>query len=378
VKIIGLISGTSIDGIDAALVEISEVDRRFKVDLIAGQTFEYDRDLRAEILAVCAGEARTVAQICQLDDRIAAAFAKASIDLTKKTLTKPDLIASHGQTVFHRPPERGDMHTKLGYSVQLGRGAVIAQLTGITTVSNFRAGDIAVGGEGAPMVSMLDWLLLVDRQHNIACQNIGGISNVTYLPASGKQEAVFGFDNAPGNVLIDMATQQLCGQPFDPSGRFAAQGEPCLELVQLWLQQDFFNCPPPKSTGRELFCPEYLRLRLQDGDRYQLSSYDMLATLTEFTARSIEQSYRQFLPKFPDRVLICGGGSHNDHLMARLRDLLAPATVTTTSSAGVDADFKEAIAFAVLGYLRVVDRPGNLPLVTGAKRSAVLGEIHYY
>jgi anhydro-N-acetylmuramic acid kinase len=380
--ILGLISGTSVDGIDAALVEVYEANGKIQAQLIAGETFEYDRKLREEILAVCAGEARTIAQICQLDDRIAEAFAHSAIALVEKNLprTKPDLIASHGQTVYHRPPSSGCNHGKsfsrLGYSVQLGRGVAIAELTGVTTVSDFRAGDIAAGGQGAPLVPMVDWLLFSDCTENRACQNIGGISNVAYLPASGLQAEVFGFDNAPGNVLIDMATQQLFHQPFDPNGQLAAQGKPCLELVQLWLQQDFFGCPPPKSTGRELFCPEYLQECFTQCNRHALSNYDILATLTEFTASAIAQSYAQFLPKFPDRVLLCGGGSRNSYLVERLRDLLAPVIVTDTDSVGVSADFKEAIAFAVLGYLRICDRPGNLPLVTGASLPVLLGEIH--
>jgi anhydro-N-acetylmuramic acid kinase len=373
---IGLISGTSVDGIDAALVKILETEDSFQVELLAGETIAYDPALRTEILAVCAEQPRTVAQICQLDDAIAAAFAAAALKIVQNSQIQPDFIGSHGQTVFHRPPLVIGDRTQLGYSVQLGRGAVIANLTGIKTVSDFRTADIEAGGHGAPMVPILDWLLLRHPTQVTCVQNIGGISNVAYLPANADRNAVFGWDNGPGNVLVDMATQKLFGQLYDQSGQLAARGTINSQLVAHWLNQDYFEIPPPKSTGRELFSPDYLKDCLADCDRQQLSSHDILATLAEFTAVAIAQSYQKFLPKFPDRVLICGGGSRNDFLMQRLKHHLAPAEVTDTNSVGLNADFKEAIAFAVLGYLKLQNRPGNLHRVTGASHPMVLGRVH--
>jgi anhydro-N-acetylmuramic acid kinase len=370
--IIGLISGTSVDGIDAALVEITRPDQGIKLELIAGKTFSYHPELREEILAVSAGEPRSIAQICELDDAIAEAFGSVANHLIHTTKAKPDLIASHGQTVFHRPPS----DSTLGYSVQLGRGAVIAKMTGIITVSDFRAADIEAGGQGAPMVSMLDLLLLSEQGKHTVVQNIGGISNLTYLPANlpAREDQVFGFDNAPGNVLMDMAAQRLFGVDFDPNGELAAQGTADLGLIASWLEQDFFLIPPPKSTGRELFCPAYLDQILSQCQH--LSNFDILATLTEFTARAIAQSYKLFLPHFPDRVLICGGGYRNGYLVQRLESLLAPAVVMSTDCLGVNPDFKEAIAFALLGYLTSQGEFGNLPQVTGASGSRVLGRIY--
>lgn len=385
---IGLMSGTSVDGIDAALVEIVDCQGQFKTKLIAGHTYPYAADLRSEILAVCAGEPRSLQQICELDDRIAESFSQAAIAIMHHGDRLPDLIASHGQTVFHRPPAMGDHQngkTELGYSVQLGRGAVIAELTGIQTISDFRTADIEAGGHGAPLVPMVDALLLTDPHKYRACQNIGGISNVTYLPPSSianieadremgfNAGGVFGFDNAVGNVLIDMATQKLFGEPFDRDGAIARQGKPDLVLIDRWLQQEFFVAAPPKSTGRELFSPAYLDNCLAECQN--LSNYDIMATLTEFTARAIAKSYRDFLPTFPDEVLVGGGGGRNGYLLERLQDLLAPAMVMRTDALGLDGDSKEAIAFAVLGYLRLKERNGNLPSVTGAKRSVLLGKI---
>ena len=373
---IGLMSGTSVDGIDAALVEISDrhshLENHLETNLIAGHTYPYPADLRAEILAVCAGEPRSLQQICELDDRIAACFAEAAIAIMEKSDRKPDLIGSHGQTVFHRPP----VGNQMGYTVQLGRGAVIAALTGIKTISDFRVADIEASGQGAPLVPMIDALLLSHPTKYRVCQNIGGISNLTYLPPNviEKQDQVFGFDNGTGNVLMDMATQKLFGESFDRDGAIARQGQPNFGLIDQWLAQEFFVTAPPKSTGRELFSPNYLEDCLADCQG--LSNYDILATLTEFTARAIAKSYQDFLPIFPEEVLVSGGGSRNRYLMERLQDLLAPAIVQRTDAFGLSADSKEAIAFAILGYLRFKERAGNLPSVTGAKRSVLLGKIY--
>lgn len=375
--IIGLISGTSVDGIDAALVEIRDRQGSLTTKLIAGHTYAYDTELRSQILAVCAGQPRSLPQLCELDDRIAESFAKAALAIMAKGDRAADLIGSHGQTLFHRPPIlSASEQTRLGYSVQFGRGAVIAELTGITTVSDFRTADIEAGGQAAPLVPIADVLLLSHDTKYRVCQNIGGISNLTYLPpqAIAHLDQVFGFDNGTGNVLIDMAAQQLFGVSFDRNGDLARQGVANVELVQQWLRQDFLVAPPPKSTGRELFSPEYLAARLAEFTGG--NNHDVLATLTEFTAQAIAQSYRDFLPQFPDQVLISGGGGRNHYLMERLQDVLKPAIVMCTDDLGLDSDFKEAIAFALLAYLRVNERHGNLPNVTGAKRSVLLGQIH--
>ena len=375
--VIGLISGTSIDGIDAALVEICDRQGNLSTNLIAGFTYPYPEPLKNEIFAVCAGEPRSLQQLCELDDRIAESFAQAVIAINAKGEQSAQLIGSHGQTVFHRPPIASqDGKTGLGYSVQMGRGAVIAELTGIKTVSDFRVADIEAGGQAAPLVPMADLLLLSHPYKCRVCQNIGGISNLTYLPAKAiaDPDQVFGFDNGAGNVLLDMVTQKLFGEDFDRNGDLARQGVANLDLVEKWLSQEFFRLPPPKSTGRELFSPEYLQARL--GECADLSNYDILATLTEFTAQAIAQSYRLFLPMFPDEVLVGGGGGRNGYLMERLQALLKPAIVKRSDDFGINGDFKEAIAFALLAYLRMKERVGNLPSVTGAKRSVLLGKVY--
>ena len=375
-KIIGLMSGTSIDGIDAALVEVNGTESDLKVELLAGETFAYPQALRTEILAVCEGKSLTIAELADLDEAIATQFAAAAQKIRGKD--RVELIGSHGQTIYHRPPPKSSL--RLGYSLQLGRAEAIACLTGIKTIGNFRAADIAAGGEGAPLVPKIDACLLSHPTKTRAIQNIGGIGNVAYLPpnttANWKQQ-LCGWDTGPGNALIDLSVIRLTdgAKTYDEKGQWAATGKPDLQLVSQWLQQDFFQQSPPKSTGRELFGKDYLDLRWQEMDRAGLSDRDRLATITELTVASIVHSYRQFLPQMPDEVLLCGGGSKNSYLRQRLQAELTSAQIGTTDRAGIDGNFKEAIAFAVLAYWRAIGVPGNLPQVTGATKPVLLGDI---
>lgn len=387
-NVIGLISGTSVDGIDAALVRITGDSGKPEFELVAGETYAYPPALRSHILEVCAGKPLAMAELAALDEAIAYEFAQAALKI-QQNHPPADLIGSHGQTVFHRPrlpsstpPLPFCPPPPLGYSLQLGRGDAIAYLTKIDTVSNFRAADIAAGGQGAPMVSAVDACLLRHPTLNRCIQNIGGISNVTYLPAAqpdGTPAAgILGWDTGPGNTLLDLGVQHFShgSLTYDKDGAWAASGVPCHTLVLQWLQDAFFHQPPPKSTGREVFGWDYFRQRLKDAEPYTLTPADFLATLTEFTAASIAQSYQRFLPQMPDEVYLCGGGSRNGYLKHRLQVLLEPALVLTTDDLGMNADFKEAIAFAVLAYWQVHNYPGNLPEVTGAERAVILGEIH--
>jgi anhydro-N-acetylmuramic acid kinase len=370
-------SGTSVDGIDAALVDISGRALDLRVNLLAATTYAYTDTLRQQILAVCAGQPLSPEALAQLDDAIAQAFAQAAIEI-QQGQPPAELIGSHGQTIFHRPPEG----THLGYTWQLGRGEVIAQQTGLPCVNQFRHADIAAGGQGAPLVSRIDACLLSHPQLSRCVQNIGGIGNVTFLPPVAAPEdlgqGVIGWDTGPGNVLIDLAVQKFSeGQlTYDQEGAWAATGHICQPLVQTWLAQDYFQEPPPKSTGRELFSPAYLEVCLEQAAPYQLQPADILATLTELTAASIVLNYQKFLPQPPKQVLLCGGGARNRYLRERLTQLLTPAEVMTTAYVGLSVDAKEAIAFAVLAYWQRQQIPGNLPGVTGAKQEQVLGIFH--
>ncbi|HEY9695205.1 MAG TPA: anhydro-N-acetylmuramic acid kinase [Oculatellaceae cyanobacterium] len=382
-RVIGLISGTSVDGIDAALVEISGEEADLKVELLTGSTYPYPLALRQQILDVCAGKAISMAELAELDDAIAYEFAQAA-QAVQVNHKNPQLIGSHGQTVYHRPLKQqspaNSPAINMAYSLQLGRGALIADLTRIPTVSNFRVADIAAGGEGAPLVPKIDACLLGHPTKARCIQNIGGIGNVAYLPATNDTENVniSGWDTGPGNTLLDIAVQQLSdgSQTYDKDGKWAATGTPCDALVQQWLTQEYFQITPPKSTGREHFGREYLQQCLTDAHSYNLSPADLLATLAEFTVASIVHSYRNFLPQMPDEVLLCGGGSRNLYLKERLQAQINPIPVLTTDEAGVSADFKEAIAFAVLAYWHQLGITGNLIQATGARQPAILGELY--
>ncbi|MEM7554203.1 MAG: anhydro-N-acetylmuramic acid kinase [Cyanobacteria bacterium P01_A01_bin.84] len=400
-RVIGLMSGTSVDGIDAALVDIDGEDLDINVELIAGITYPYPPELREKILAVCCGASISMAEFAELDNAIAFAFAQAAQSI--QSHHQPAiLIGSHGQTVYHQPPQTQILNQEIninnnnqnqnqnqnqnhnnfstGYSLQLGRGAIIANITGLTTINNFRVADIAAGGHGAPLVPRPDAALLSHPELGSCIQNIGGIGNVTYIPARRRNwlEKICGWDTGPGNSLLDLAVEHLTSgeKKYDNAGEWAASGSPCHQLVKHWLEHEYFQLSPPKSTGRELFGTQYLQNCLQDAQEYQLSSADFLATLTELTAASIVHSYRNFLPQMPERVLICGGGTRNIYLKNRLQTLLDPIPVITTDEVGLNSDFKEAIAFAILAYWRYSENPGNLPAATGASQEVLLGEIH--
>lgn len=397
-RVIGLMSGTSVDGIDAALTEISGQGYAVQANLVKGITYPYPDAVRSRILAVCANEPITLAEFAELDDAIAYHFIQA-VHALEIDLAKVDLIGSHGQTLYHRPPNTDCAIAPLGHTLQFGRGDLIAHLTGCKTISNFRAADIALGGQGAPLVPIVDACLLAQPDHDLAVQNIGGIGNVTYLPAwdssitrspndnSEHTEerlsppvGIKGWDTGPGNALIDWAVAHFSGgeQTYDTNGDWASQGTPNQQLIDQWLTHPFFQLPPPKSTGRELFGAAYAEQCWQSAQALSpedFSPEDFLATLTDFTAATIELSYRQFLPQLPTEILIGGGGSRNQYLMHRLQQRLSSANVISTNQRQLNADYKEAIAFAILAYWRWHNTPSNLPSVSGASRPCLLGEI---
>ena len=383
-RIIGLISGTSVDGVDSVIADIEGEGYDLTVTVLGGQTVAYQPTLRQQILDVCGGARLSLADLATLDDAIAHSFAQAAQTLMAAH-GPADLIASHGQTVFHRPSRTtGELvaPSSLGYSVQLGRGALIAALAQCPTVSDFRQADIAAGGEGAPLVPPVDLALLSHPTRTRCVQNLGGIGNVALLPprsATSQMQSpqVLGWDTGPGNSLLDLAIEHFSQgrQTYDHNGAWAAQGTPCEPLVAQWLDHPYFAQRPPKSTGRELFGPDFLEQCLEDAAARSLAPADVLATLTELTAVSITHSYRTFLPALPDEMLLCGGGSHNAYLVERLQRQLPQVLIQSTTAVGVPADLKEALAFAVLGYWRQQQFPGNLPSVTGAQQAVPLGTV---
>ena len=374
---IGLMSGTSADSIDAACVRFAGAPPRLDWELLSFVTLPMTAELRQEIFAAFRPETGTVDKLCQLNFTLGEWFAKASLEAVKAANLTPaqvDFIGSHGQTVWHIPPNSGE---GVPSTLQLGNPAVIAERTGITVVSDFRSRDMAAGGQGAPLVPFVDNLLLSHPTLSRAVQNIGGIGNVTWLPAGGAGEA-FGFDTGPGNMLLDRAAEVLTqGQMHcDIDGKMAFAGKIQENFLQKWMSEEpYFTRKPPKSTGRELFgvqrCDVYLK------EMAGLSKEDILATLTAFTARSTAEAYKNFLPALPDEVLLCGGGARNPAIAAMLQKELPQSRIGCTEDAGLPGDSKEAVAFAVLGYETMNRRPGNLPAATGAKGPVILGSITY-
>lgn len=374
---VGLMSGTSADSIDAACVRIEGAPPRLDWELLSFAVTDIPEELRRDIFRAFRPETGTVDLLCQLNFTLGEAFAAAALAAIEKAGLRPeqvDFIGSHGQTVWHIPPNSG-----LGVpsTLQLGNPAVIAQRTGVTVVSDFRSRDMAAGGQGAPLVPFVDALLLTDEKKARAVQNIGGIGNVTFLPAGGRGEA-FGFDTGPGNMLLDRAAEVLTEGRLrcDLDGKLALAGTVREELVQKWMEEEpYFAMVPPKSTGRELFGVQRLGGYLED--LKDASKEDVLATLTAFTARSIADAYRRFLPVLPDEVLLCGGGARNPAIRKLLQDELPSSRVGVTEDEGLPGDSKEAVAFAVMGYETMCRRPGNLPAATGASGPVILGSVTY-
>jgi anhydro-N-acetylmuramic acid kinase len=315
--------------------------------------------------------------ICQLNYELAEHFAATALNLIEHAGMKAvdvDLIGSHGQTVWHNVLPDGTVNATL----QLTEAAVLAERTGITTISNFRARDIAAGGQGAPLVSYLDWLLLRHPEHWRAVQNIGGIGNVTFLPPlSDEDSAPLAFDTGPGNVLIDAAVTQLTNgaQTYDHDGAMAQSGQVDTDWLESLLQHPYYRRQPPKTTGRELFGTEMALQLVEEGQRRGRTPQDIVATLTSLTAHSIADAYRRFAPAPVREVIVAGGGSNNPVLLRMLQGLVNPAPLFTHESIGLSSDFKEAMLFALLAHETWHTRPGNLPALTGARHPVVMGQI---
>lgn len=366
---LGLMSGTSLDGVDVALCRIHDD----KVTLVASMTVPYEDDYKARISRALARETARLDEISELNFSLAHRFAMASLALLSREGVKTEdvrFIASHGQTVWHDPHPQQPL--RLGNTLQIGSPAVLAHETGIRVISDFRSADVARGGEGAPLVPMTELVLYGEKGVSQAFLNIGGIANVTYLPASLDPSDVKAFDTGPGNVLIDGFMRRYYDKPYDDGGLIASRGKVIDEMLAEILANPAVTKTPPKSTGREVFSEAYMdRLAA----RYDLSARpaDALATVTHATSDAVCLAITSWLPPL-SRLVVSGGGCHNTFLMSLLAQGLT-ARVMTGREAGIDPDSKEAVAFAELGLLTLLKRPGSIPSVTGATGPAVLGSI---
>jgi anhydro-N-acetylmuramic acid kinase len=371
----GIMSGTSLDGIDVAIVEI----RNGKVQTIAGRSTPYPADVRASILAVSDCNTHT-REIARLHFLLAELYAEAVQSCCKAggiALHTVELIGCHGQTIYHEGAPAAVFGRKIASTLQIGDGSVLAERLGIPVVSDFRPRDIAAGGQGAPLVPYVDWLLFRDPKKGRVLLNIGGIANVTVLPPACPAEKVLAFDTGPGNMVIDALAAHFSGGRLtcDLDGAMAAQGAVEPALLDRLLRDEYYFRRPPKSAGREQYGRAFVERLLAS----QLEPASLMATATHLTAASIADAIYRFALDDDDldEVIVSGGGVHNPTLMRMLESELPDLEVKTSAAYGIDPDLKEAIAFAVLAHETWHKRPGNLPAATGARRPAILGKVSY-
>jgi len=379
---VGLMSGTSLDGVDAAVVRIEGSGMQSRVQLLHYYTRSYDDALRERIKLLCDPVQSDVVSICGMNVYLAELFAAAATEAVREaglSMDDVDFISSHGQTVWHMP-EASEQDVFLARStLQLGDLSVLAKRTGKLTVGDFRPADLAVGGQGAPLVPYGDLILFRDPVKGRLLQNIGGIGNCTALPPGAAPENVFAFDTGPGNMVIDQTVHRLSGgrMSYDAGGEWAAQGTPDEGVLAELLAHPYFKMPPPKSTGRELFGASYTAAFLERAAASGLADADIVATATALTAHSIADACRNLvMPRCRiDEVIVSGGGAHNRTLLAMLSSLLPELTVTNAGAMGVSDDAKEAIIFALLGHDFLHGIPNNVPAATGASRPTVMGKL---
>ena len=373
-------SGTSADAIDVALVQISPTHPQ----LLAHTARPLPSALRAEILRIAEGAPATAAQISQLNFRLGHAFAEAALAALRQfriPASRIALIGSHGQTIFHQGRPVPFLGHPTASTLQIGEPAIIAARTGIPTVADFRPADIAVGGQGAPLVPFADYLLYRHAKLGRVSLNLGGIANVTVIPANATPAQIFAFDTGPANMLLDALVARFTHgrHHFDKDARLARRGRAIPALLNELLRDPYLRQPPPKSTGREYYGAAYVQKLLALAKKHRARPADLLRTITLFTALSVVDALHGFvLPKIKiHQLIVSGGGAHNPLIMAQLAAALAPMEVLPSSQLGIPEDAKEAYAFALLAYETWRQRPSNLPNATGATRPAILGKISY-
>ncbi|HXQ26216.1 MAG TPA: anhydro-N-acetylmuramic acid kinase [Candidatus Acidoferrales bacterium] len=382
-RVLGMMSGTSADGIDAALVRISGAPPALVAKLEGHHHVPFPAYMREGILRLANGAATSTAEISELNFLLGAELARAAIAACKKwrvPLEEVSLIGSHGQTVFHMgAAARFQGKVRAPSTLQIGETSIIAERTGISTVGDFRTADMAAGGQGAPLVPFADYLLYRDELRGRVALNIGGIANVTVIPAGAGLADVFAFDTGPGNMVVDALVERVTRKKasYDRDARIALSGRTIPELLVRLMREPYLRKKPPKSAGREQFGEAYTRGLLAWGNQHHAGHADLVRTATVFTSLTIADAFRRFiLPRTNvDELIVAGGGALNPLMMAQLAASLPGIEVAPASRFGVPAEAKEAFAFAVLAYETYHGRPSNLPSATGARHPAVLGKI---
>jgi anhydro-N-acetylmuramic acid kinase len=383
----GVMSGTSADGVDVAICRLSPgVDGSPRVKVLGHRSFAYDRKLRAAVLAAMDARSISAAEMARLSWRLGEVYAECVEATAKDLKLKPQLVACHGQTIYHQGAGMKYLGKPLRCTWQLGEAALIAERLRVPVVSDFRPADMAAGGQGAPLVPMLDYCLFRHATKNRLLLNLGGIANVTALPANCGVDDVLAFDTGPANMVVDAAMQKLYGKRFDAGGKVASRGRVLDDVVKKLMEAPYFSAPPPKSCGREEYGAAFVDRFIAMCERSGATKQDIIATATALTAETVLDAYRRFCwphlgQKAPmaraTELFAAGGGAHNATLMRLLTEGFHAlgVKVMTTEAAGLAIEAKEAAAFALLGWLTWHGLPGNVPAATGASRSVVLGKV---
>ncbi|PKL13597.1 MAG: anhydro-N-acetylmuramic acid kinase [Spirochaetae bacterium HGW-Spirochaetae-8] len=378
--VIGLMSGTSTDGIDAVLVQIQGNGKTTKVHQVAFTTIPFPDPVRTRILAVASGSFGGSEEICRLNFLIGELSAEACVAVCDLAGIRPelvDLVGSHGQTVFHAPVPREYLGRTFASTLQVGEPSVIAERLGCLVVSDFRVRDTAAQGQGAPLVPYTEYLLYQDPTRTIALQNLGGIGNITILPQGGALDDIVAFDTGPGNMVMDALTAMITrgNRRFDIDGRIAVTGTIQPDLLNWMLDDPYLSEPIPKTTGRERYGSVYVDTLVRKAEQLRISLIDTLATANRFTAETIRVGVERFCPIKPTRMVVGGGGSQNPVLLANLRACLPDCEVLLNEDLGLDSGAKEAVAFAILANEAIHGIPNNAPKATGASHPVVMGKI---
>lgn len=371
---IGVMSGTSLDGVDAALVEIHGVNEETTIDLVHFSSLSIPHELIQKIRASFSLEHSNSALISSLNVELGELFADAALKVCKEAKIDKkeiDFIASHGQTIYHIPEKTREYSAS---TLQIGEAAIIAEKTKCTVVSDFRPRDMAVGGQGAPIVPYSEYILYRHNERTRLLQNIGGIGNVTVLPPNAEMSEMLAFDTGPGNMIINELTQKFYKEPYDMDGKYATEGRVNDSLLSEWMNHPYIKRPVPKTTGREEFGAQFVEKYLE---KYDLNPNDWIATATMFTAQSIAENVKTYVTDKTD-LIIGGGGSYNPALVQMIKEALPNVNVIRQEDLGYSSDAKEAIAMVILGNQTLNRQPSNVPTATGASKPVVLGNITYY
>ena len=377
---IGLMSGTSADGIDAVLVRITGCGPKTSVQQLGFVTLPFTDAVRARILRVAAGDFGGSEELCRMNFLIGELSADACEAVCREAGIAPSEVAfvgSHGQTVFHAPDVQEYLGKSFRSTLQIGEASVIVERLGCPVVSDFRVRDMAAGGLGAPLVPYTEYLLYQDPARNVALQNIGGIGNITLLPRGAALKDVLAFDTGPGNMVMDALAARLTGGKarYDAGGRLAAAGTVRPALLAWMMKDPYLAQKPPKTTGREVYGKAYVDALCAEAETLGVSLSDTLATATRFTAECIRAAVQNFCPVYPDRLIVGGGGSMNPTLLGEIADCLPGCEVMTNEQMGLDSNSKEAVAFAVLANEALYGRTNNAPGATGASHPVIMGKI---